>query len=114
MGKRERDKGKRGERAVKNMFLDAGFTDAERNLNDVVDGQGIDVTAGNFAIQVKSYKKSVPMNKLYEINTGNSGQFELLASKVNREPWLVTMRLRDFLTIMQDIGVAYKYDAPPF
>ena len=114
MGKSQRDKGKRGERAVKRMFYDAGFEDAERNLNDVIDGQGIDVTAGNFAIQVKVRKNSVPMNMLYEVQTGNNGQFELLASKVDRQPWLVTMRLNDFLTIMQDIGAAYKYEAPPF
>ena len=113
VGKSQRDKGKRGERSVVNMFKASGFDDAKRNLNDVVDGQGVDVTAGNFRIQVKRYGRSVPMNKLYEIESDGTS-IELLCSKVDHEPWLATLRLSDLLAILEDVGVAYDYDAPPF
>jgi hypothetical protein len=106
VGSKEKRKGKVGERAVARMFREAGYHDARRNLDDVHGEQGVDVMAGPFLIQVKRYKSSVPMNKYDEIMLDNG--IKLLVTKVDYKPWMVTLRLDDFLEILQDIGVAWR------
>jgi hypothetical protein len=105
MGKSQRDKGNRGERAVVNMFKAAGYSGASRNYADKVDGDGVDVTAGPWVIQVKHYKGGVPMSKYGEIKRQG---LRALVSKQDRQDWMVTMRLDDLLEILKDVGVAWE------
>ena len=114
MGKSQRDKGNRGEQQVVNILKRAGFDDATRNYADKVDGQGVDVFAGNLLIQVKNYKKHAPLSKYDEIK--RSDGFKALVTKGNRKPWMIALSLEDFLTIINDVVLVWDddYDAPPF
>ena len=109
MGKKERDKGGRGEREIVNRLKAAGFPGAYRNLNDKVDGKGTDIFAGNMDIQVKYWKKYAPISKYGEV-AGGPGRIKLLVTKGTeaREPWMVCLSLEDFLMICNDIGVLYN------
>ena len=108
----QRDKGNRGERAVVNKLKAAGFDDARRNYADKAIPEGVDVFAGPWLIQVKSYKSSVPMSKFDEIKRTDG--WKALVSKVDNKPWMITMKLDDLLSILQDVGLAWDYDKPPF
>ena len=115
MSKSQRDKGNRGEREVVKKFLKAGYQDARRNYADKAIPEGVDVYAGPWLLQVKRYKKSVPMSKYAEI-TRHDG-WKALVSKVDHKPWMVTMKLDDLLAILNDIGLAWPEDdawKPPF
>ena len=88
-----------------NKLKAAGFSDATRNYADRVDGRGVDVTAANLLIQVKTYKKYAPIGKINEIN--DTSGYAALVTKGNYEPWMICMKLDDFLAIAQDIGLLY-------
>jgi len=113
MSKYQRTKGANFERWTVNRFQRAGFTEAARNLNDVVDGRGVDVETNRFAIQCKAYKKPPSTSKLEEVD--DPTRFPLLVAKGDRKKVTVTMYLEDWLSIMQDVGLAWgTYDPPPF
>ena len=88
-----------------NKLKAAGFHDATRNYADRVDGRGVDVTAANLLIQVKTYKKYAPIGKICEIKD-DSG-YPALVTKGDRQPWMICMQFDDFLAIAQDIGLLY-------
>lgn len=104
MGKAQRDKGNRGERHVVNMFKAAGFQDATRNYLDKMDGRGVDVTAGNFVVQVKNWQTAAPISKYTEIKGDG---IKLLVTKLGGK-WMAVLSLEDLLGILEDVGVAYK------
>ena len=105
MSKSQLIKGSSGERAVVNKLKAAGFCDASRNLEDRVDRRGVDVTAANLLIQVKTYKKYAPLSKFDEIKDHDG--LRALVTKGNHKPWMICMQFDDFLAIAQDIGLLY-------
>ena len=88
-----------------NLLKDAGFSDAVRNHADRVDRRGVDVTAANLLIQVKTYKKYAPIEKINEIK--DHAGYRALVTKGNYKPWMICMQFDDFLAIAQDIGLLY-------
>ena len=113
MGKSQRTKGASFERWTVNRLKRAGFTEAQRNLNDTTDGRGIDVETHRFAIQCKAYKKPPNTSKIEEVN--DSTRFHVLVAKGDRKKPTVTMYLDDWLSILQDVGLAWgEYEPPPF
>lgn len=112
MSKMQRDKGAQFERDVRNAFVKAGFPEAERNLNDKTDGRGVDVEAGTLAIQCKRYKKMPSTSFIKEVKDGT--RFPALVGRGDNEKATITLYLRDFLAIAQDVGLLYNYDPPPF
>ena len=108
MGKSQRDKGNRGERAIVRKFLAVGYEDARRNYADKAIPEGVDVFAGPWLIQVKHYAGSVPMSKYDEIKRHDG--WRALVSKTDRKPWMITMKLDDLLAILQDVGLAWLED----
>jgi hypothetical protein len=113
MGKSQRVKGAQGERDIVNRFKKAGFLDATRNYADKVDGLGVDVWAGALDIQVKTYKNYAPLSKYKEVKS-NAG-FKALVTKGNNEPWMIALKLDDFLKIVNDISLVWDRSLiPPF
>jgi len=96
-GKTSRTKGHSFERWTAQQFRPY-YSEANRVLEYQI-AEGVDVSAGPFAIQCKRMKSSVPMNKLFEIQ-GHESYFRLLVSKVDREPELVTMTLEQFMQLV--------------
>lgn len=111
MSKYQRRKGHDFERWTVNQFKKF-YPDAERNLNDIVDGNGVDVTAGPFAIQCKAYKNYAPIAKIEEVK--DKTRFPVLVTKGDNKKPKIVMDLELFLKIIDDVGVAYSYDPPPF
>ncbi len=105
MGKSQLLKGNCGERAIVTLLRQSGFGDATRNYADKVDRQGVDVFAGNLAIQVKTYRKPAPLSKYKEIKV--DGYIKALVTKGDYGKWMIAMTLDDFLLIAQDVGVLY-------
>jgi len=104
-GKLSRTKGHSFERLIAKEFRPY-YSDALRVLEYQV-AEGVDVAAGPFAIQCKRMKKSIPMNKLFEIQ-GHEEYFRLLVSKVDREDALVTMTFEQFMKLVFRRGPVEK------
>jgi len=83
------------------------FPEADRKIaNDHKRENGADlVNTGNFAIQVKRYKKPAPITKLYEAS--GAGGMPVLLTRGDGGEWLVAMRAEDWLRVLADIGEAY-------
>jgi hypothetical protein len=77
---------------------------------EAAQGKGYDLLGiGNLDFQCKRYKGSVPMSKLKEVPV-RKGRIAVLASRTDREEALVTLRLADFVAILEDVAVAYSND----
>ena len=115
IGRAAKEKGDRGELKVVKMLQSAGFDDARRNYADKVDEQGVDVFAGTLLLQVKNWGKEVPMSKYGEINRHDGIRALVSNNTSTRGPWMITMKLKDFLAIAQDVGLLYDTSLiPPF
>ena len=113
LSKSQRTKGASFERWTVNRFKRAGFLEAQRNLNDTTDGRGVDVETHKFAIQCKSYKKPPNTSKIEEVN--DDTRFHLLVAKGDYTRATVTMYLDDWLSILNDVGLAWgDYNPAPF
>ena len=102
-GRASRQKGQRGERNVAKK-LKPYFPYAKRNLNDFQGGEGTDLqNTGKLQIQVKHYKKHVPINRLQEVVIKKRGNLPVLVSwptdKGTGKPCVV-MYFDDFLKIL--------------
>jgi hypothetical protein len=77
---------------------------------EAAQGKGYDLTqTGNLDFQCKRYKGSVPMSKLLEVPV-RKGRIAVLAARSDRSEALVTLRLSDFVAILEDVAVAYSDD----
>ena len=99
----QRTKGHSYERWVVNWFKSLGFI-SSRNLNDVVDKNGIDVFASrgklDIAIQCKRLKNYAPINRIFEINSEYKNR--ILLTKADRQEDMVVMPL-SFLKELLDV-----------
>ena len=70
-------------------------------------GKGYDLTnAGNLDIQCKRRKSSVPISMLWEVPS-RDGRIAVLAARSDRHEATVTLRLGDFVRLLEDVGVAF-------
>lgn len=101
-GKAARRKGFGFERFVANL-LKPFFPKAQRQLEYQANQcMGVDLAnTGIFAIQCKAYKKYAPITKIFEIKVKD--KINLLITKGDRLPPMVTMSLDDFLLLMDQM-----------
>ena len=103
MGRSQRQKGQRGERKVAEI-LRSIFPKAKRNLNDFQGGEGTDLqNTGVLQVQVKHYKKHVPINKLEEVVLYKDTNIPILVSwptDAGTGKPCVVMYLDDFINIV--------------
>lgn len=111
MGKMSRDKGKRGEREIANILKEHGFKNARRTsqycgtTGDASDVIGLD----GFHIEVK-YVEKLNIDKALEQAIRDSEakpekkEIPVVMHRANRHPWKVTMRIEDFLAMVQPIN----------
>ena len=103
MGKASRDKGKRGERDLAKVFREHGY-DARRGVQYCGANGDADVT-GLPGIHVEC--KRVEKLNFYEAmiqaaHDARPGELPAVFSRRNNSPWLVTMRLEDWMPLFQE------------
>ena len=78
---------------------------------EAAEGKGYDLEGtGNLDIQCKRFKNSVPISKLFEVPVVK-GRRAVLAARSDRQEPTATLRLSDFVKLLEDVGVAFDdYD----
>lgn len=104
MSKSQRTKGHNFERWTVRQFKPL-YDDAQRNLDDVHGASGVDVYAGPWRIQCKSYKAYAPISKISEIQEDG---LPLLVTKGDYMEPMAVLPLSLLLEILNDVGVAYE------
>ena len=105
-GTKSRDKGKSGELEVVHL-LRQWFPDAERNLTETREGQGIDImNTAPFGIQVKRYADVAPnvVTKAWneavdgvDNHTGPEVKCPIVLHRSDRQPWQLTISQNDLV-----------------
>tara|TARA_B100000745_G_C20140557_1_gene391043 strand:+ start:407 stop:748 length:342 start_codon:yes stop_codon:yes gene_type:complete len=104
-GKRSRDKGKRGERAVAELFREAMPGDSIKRGIQTRDGSEVaDVTNCAFFIEVKNQKKPNIRAALAQAAEacGERKLWPIAVTKDTRGSWRVTLELADFLELVAE------------
>lgn len=68
---------------------------SSRNINRMLDNQGVDFETNEYYIQCKAVEKNIDNHKIIE--NMKEGKTKLLLHKKNRKGILVTMELKTFL-----------------
>lgn len=108
-GKRSRDKGKRGEREVAKIFQKAGFHARRSVQYNGRPGTAADVVGiPGLHIEVKLVEKE-SIRAWYrqaqrDAHASPENEMPVIVHRKSREPWLVTMSLDDFITIIKKKG----------
>ena len=100
-GKASRDKGKRNELQLVHIFQNAGYKDAKRSVQYSGRGNGRGDLVGIPKLSVESKAvERLNVRKAYGQaieNAEGTEDIPIVCHKTNRQPWLVTMSLDDFL-----------------
>ena len=94
-------KGSAGERELCGILQEAGFSSAHRNDQRYVGGlENPDIALEGYHVEVKRCEKL----SLYEAmaqaeRDANGKKTPIVAHRRNRKPWLVVMRLEDWLKV---------------
>lgn len=101
MGKREREKGARGERAVAKMFRGEGWTEAERELDQYQKPLGRDLKGTKpYCVQVKNSKTASMVSALLEAEEAADIDYNWPVAFVNRNGrWMVAMFANTFFDL---------------
>lgn len=107
-GRAAREKGKRGEREVAQRFRDAGFKDARRTAQfcgktgDAADVVGVP----RLHIEVKRVEREAVRKwiaqAVRDAEAGGEGKIPVVVHRKSGDPWLVTLRLEDFLDMYKE------------
>lgn len=101
MGKFSREKGKRGERYVVNLFKEYGYNNAHRtaqfkgNTGQAADIEGIDYIHA----EVKFVEKLNLYNAMSQAKRDTKGDIPVVFHKRNNENLLVTMDFKDWIEL---------------
>jgi hypothetical protein len=96
-----RSKGKRGELEVAHILKEHGYTDARRGQQYHGGGDSPDVRGlPGVHIEVKRVER-LNLTEAYEqaFRDAADGEIPAVFHKRNREPWMVTVTLKDFLKL---------------
>jgi len=115
MGKRQRDKGLRGELEVRHLFEKAGFT--VRGLEGLGDGL---VVMEDLILHLETKRQERIQIDLWSDQAeaeAPKGAVPVVVYRRSRQPWRVSMRLDDLLGLLSGpplpgVGVA-RYDLSP-
>ena len=117
MGKRDREKGCRGERLFRDLCRENGFTGVERGgqamfqrgseLADVIGLPGIHIEC-KFVEKLNTRKAM--QQSIKDSEDEKAGNLPILAHKVSRGDWLITMRASDWFKLYK----GYRASLWPF
>ena len=97
-------KGSAGEREFAALLTQRGYP-AQRNDQRFVGGSGLpDVSADgldSFHFEVKRVERLNVSEAMKQAETDAAGRVPIVAHRRNRQPWLVTLHLDDFLNVME-------------
>lgn len=100
MGKSQREKGCRGERLWRDVCRAAGFEQVERGGQLYQTGREIaDCIGLPYIHQEVKFQERLNLRAAMEQSERDTapGEFPIVAHKMSRKPWLVTMRAGDWL-----------------
>lgn len=109
LGKRSRDKGKRGEREVAKIFQESGFHARRSVQYNGRPGTTADVVGvPGLHLEVKLVEKE-RIREWYrqakrDATASPDKETPVVVHRKSREPWLVTMSLEDFIKIIKQEG----------
>lgn len=107
MGKSQREKGKRGEREVANIFKQYGFTETHRSQQFSGKGESSADCVGveGLHLEVKlgyQYKRIYEFREQAIRDAEGSGNIPVVCCRMDRQPWLAVLDLDDFINIWKD------------
>ena len=107
IGRKSRQKGKRGEREVAKILQDHGYPGRRSAQVCGKTGQAADVVGlPGVHIEVKRVER-LDLDKAYaqacrDAEASGKGEIPVVVHRKSRSPWMVTMALDDFLKIYQE------------
>lgn len=100
MAVNSRDKGKRGELELANELKKAGYNARRSRQFAGINGDADVVGLPNIHIEVKRVEKLNSSTAMAQsIRDARAGELPVVMHRKNREGWLVTMRLEDWLRL---------------
>jgi len=98
---KQNEKGKRGEREFAELCRNHGFAVRRGQQYSGIEGRDV-VGLDGFHVEVKWQERVRIFDwmKQAEEDSGDSQDIPVVALKRNRKPWLVTMRVEDFLKLI--------------
>jgi hypothetical protein len=92
-------KGSSGERELCDILHKAGFTDAHRNEQRYVGGvDNPDIALDGYHVEVKRSERFNAYEAMAQAERDANGKkIPIVAHRRNRKPWLVVMRLEDWI-----------------
>ena len=107
--KGSKSKGSRGENELVEYLKSWGYTDAHRNNQRYVGGRGnpdVDCTGLQaFHVEVKRTERLNLSAAMKQAQGDAVGRVPVVVSRKSREPWIISMRLGDFLALHQSDNV---------
>ena len=103
-GATSRNKGHAFERKIARMFREAGFPNAQRQL-EYQEGKGVDLqNTGRYLVQCKRGKQYAPITKIEEVYSSldkNNNHIPVLITKADRKEVMAVIPLDHFLEICE-------------
>ena len=96
-------KGSAGERELCGLLQGAGFTEAHRNNQQYIGGlENPDISTPGLHWEVKRAERFNAYEAMEQAEKDANGKkTPIVAHRRNRKPWLVVMKLEDWLTILR-------------
>ena len=96
-------KGSAGERELCGLLQGAGFTEAHRNNQQYIGGlENPDISTPGLHWEVKRTERFNAYEAMEQAEKDANGKkTPIVAHRRNRKPWLVVMKLEDWLTILR-------------
>ena len=96
-------KGSAGERELAEILRQAGHTEAHRNEQRYIGGkENPDVSLEGFHVEVKRAEKFNAYSALEQAEADANGKaIPIVCHRRNRKPWIVIMKLTDWLKMMK-------------
>ena len=101
MGKASRNKGKAGEREVARLCRDYGY-DTTRGQQYSGRGEADVVGLPGVHIEVKRVERLNLHAAMEQSIRDAKGDIPIVVHRMSREPWMVTMRFEDFMTMFRE------------
>lgn len=105
MGKAEREKGKRGERELASVLRDAGYSESKRSVQYCgMGGESADVLGlPGVHIECKRTERLELWKSIDQaISDCKQGNIPVVMHRPSRRPWIVIIRLDDFIPMYRE------------
>ena len=105
--KNPKAKGSQGERELAALLTDAGFPAHRNDQRDVGGFDNPDISAEGlegYHFEVKRVERLNVGEAMHQAERDAAGRVPIVAHRRNRQPWLVTMHLTDWLRLIRGGG----------